>query len=274
MSEEKIGKKENLEKLLPIIDTWMSEEGNEWFSEELGRLVDKFYKTSKMHQNAILTNISEQTITDILYNQAYEFYQKIDVSQKVHDELIEDYVQMELYRRRDDFEGFALSVYQQLEAISNYYIRFGNTIDKFKLVYDKGIKTYIDRHSKRKMRAGFNSSSYLLKLKDKTKGYYKVEDYTKLFKLSNSSIWKELNFKSRVRLILYTNSFDCEVNHEDTLEEYSDILEGISICRNLAHRPKKEAFWENQIPIVDAFLKNRQFSYFQFYKFLEKIVNT
>jgi len=90
-------------------------EGNEW---DIGGLLKKIEETSPVKEiakHSLVQNIYEYCIENIIDKQAEEFYSDFKIKEK----LIEDYKNMEHERRRDDFERFCLSMYQQIELIMN-----------------------------------------------------------------------------------------------------------------------------------------------------------
>ena len=65
-----------------------------------------------------LDNIYEYCIEQILKKQANEFYQDFPIK-SIIPSLVDDFVRMESFRRKDAFGDFCLALYQQIECITN-----------------------------------------------------------------------------------------------------------------------------------------------------------
>ena len=65
-----------------------------------------------------LNQIYEYCIEKILRKQAEEFYKDFPITSIVQT-LVEDFVRMESFRRKDAFGDFCVSLYQQIENITN-----------------------------------------------------------------------------------------------------------------------------------------------------------
>ena len=65
-----------------------------------------------------LNQIYEYCIEEIIRKQAEDFYKEFPVTSIVST-LIDDYVRMESFRRKDNFGDFCLALYQQIENITN-----------------------------------------------------------------------------------------------------------------------------------------------------------
>lgn len=106
--------KEQLKKLLSFIDTLSKQEGNEWFLEEIKR---RFCKEITVSDSKI-DEIYELCIEKILREQANQFYKDFPIKE-INPQLIEDFIRMEQFRRKNKFEDFCLAMYQQVECITN-----------------------------------------------------------------------------------------------------------------------------------------------------------
>ena len=106
--------KEQLNKLLSFIDNLSKQEGNEWFLEEIKR---RFCKEITVSESKI-DEIYELCIEKILREQADQFYKNFPIKD-ICSLLIEDFIRMEQFRRKDKFEDFCLAMYQQVECITN-----------------------------------------------------------------------------------------------------------------------------------------------------------
>ena len=69
-----------------------------------------------------MDEIYEYCIEKIIREQAVLFYNIFPI-QSIVDSLIEDFVRMEHFRRKGNFEDFSLAVYQQIEHVTNYILK-------------------------------------------------------------------------------------------------------------------------------------------------------
>lgn len=104
---------EHLKKLLDFLEKRiLSNPKNHWFAKDL-------YNILAPVQEAIISDIHEHCIENILHEQASEFYKDFVLSD-IKPQLIADYVKMEHWRRRNNIQEFCMALYQQIEAITNY----------------------------------------------------------------------------------------------------------------------------------------------------------
>lgn len=104
--------KEQLNKLLDFIDELAKDKENAWF---VGKLRDRYGQTS----DGRIDDIYEHCIVQIAREQAEQFYKDFPIKDLVPG-LTEDFIRMEIFRRRNAFDDFSLAVYQQIERITNY----------------------------------------------------------------------------------------------------------------------------------------------------------
>ena len=96
--------KQDLVKLLDFIIEISSTPNNNWFRKELvNKLVP--LTASKSGNNPEISEIHEYCIKKILQDQAKMFYKDFNLP-SINDELCNDFVRMEQYRREDNFEEF------------------------------------------------------------------------------------------------------------------------------------------------------------------------
>jgi len=106
--------KEQLKKLLDFIDALTKEQGNEWFVEELNNRKKK----TLIFSDSKIDDIYELCIEKIIQEQAEQFYKNFPIKEIIL-QLVEDFVRMEHFKRKDKFEDFCLAMYQQVECITN-----------------------------------------------------------------------------------------------------------------------------------------------------------
>lgn len=111
--------KEKLKKLVQIIGDLLKVEGNEWLIDEILKTIGDTAPVEEIAKHSVIQNIHEYCIEQKINKQATEFYHSFPIKD-IKDQLIFDYKKMEHERRRDDFENFCLSIFQQIENITNY----------------------------------------------------------------------------------------------------------------------------------------------------------
>lgn len=113
--------KQHLEKLLLLVGEIYKDPANKEFcaginaltlSSEKGKAKLPVYPAEK------LDDIYEYCLSKKLASQANGFYRDFSMLD-IKDELINDFIQMEEYRRRDNFANFCVMLFRQIEAIVN-----------------------------------------------------------------------------------------------------------------------------------------------------------
>lgn len=66
-----------------------------------------------------LSQIYEYCIEKIIRKQAEDFYKDLPIAE-IREQLQSDFVKMEMFRRKNIFDDFCLSLYQQIENMTNY----------------------------------------------------------------------------------------------------------------------------------------------------------
>lgn len=90
------------------------------FNEELRKKLGiASSASSAIADDERLNQIYEYCIEDIICKQADEFYKDFPIPE-LQDQLRADFRKMELFRRKNSFDDFCLSVYQQIENITNF----------------------------------------------------------------------------------------------------------------------------------------------------------
>lgn len=111
--------RKQLEALLLFIEKLSKEPGNEWFVEKLKGVVEtKSSCLSFPNSEKKIEDIYELCIEKIIKEQASQFYCNFPIA-SIRQQLIGDFVRMEHFRRKDDFNDFCMALYQQIECIVN-----------------------------------------------------------------------------------------------------------------------------------------------------------
>lgn len=91
---------------------------NHEFDIELRKRLNIASANIVLQEDDRISHIYEYCIEEVIKKQANEFYNDFPIS-SIKDILIEDFIRMEFFRRKDNFGDFCLSLYQQIECITN-----------------------------------------------------------------------------------------------------------------------------------------------------------
>ena len=91
---------------------------NAEFDMELRKRLNVASANSVLSDDERINEIYEYCIEKIIRQQAIEFYTDFPL-QSIKDILIGDFIRMESFRRKDNFGDFCLSLYQQIECMTN-----------------------------------------------------------------------------------------------------------------------------------------------------------
>ena len=101
--------KEQLDKLLGFISTIIQDPGNEEFTKKLRALVSPNGESGAFAvsagSNSKIDSIYELCIERIIHDQAVRFYNGFPI-EELKSSLIADFVRMEHFRRKDNFDDF------------------------------------------------------------------------------------------------------------------------------------------------------------------------
>lgn len=121
--------KQKLQALLSFISQLVKEPGNEEFVLGVKKLASSLSQKVK-GQSPVLDEIYEICVERIAHNDAETFYNGFCIPDIVH-QLMEDYIKMEHWYRRGNFEEFCLALYQQYECIINKLANYSGLSDAF-----------------------------------------------------------------------------------------------------------------------------------------------
>lgn len=247
-------KKEQLIRLLKLVEEISSQTGNEWFKDELS---NKVITNSTVCNTSAIEEIYEHCIKLIIKDHADKFYKDFKLND-IKDKLISDFIRMEKFRREDNFEDFCLALFQQIEGIVNELI----TLE---------IELYI--------KAQKNIETH--KAKDKTTGSYEPQHLWQLIffpsllpvdlekKLSKSIF--EWDFSERYKAVLFVYYFKKKINNYQEFQSIFFIGNDLYQARNLNHRGGRVT--TNQQKIIEKVKTNSHKYYFKFLGFLEDITS-
>ena len=283
--------RDKLKKLVQIIGDLLKVEGNEWLMDEIMKTIGETSSVEEIAKHSVIQNIHEYCVEQKIQKQATEFYKSFPI-QEIKEQLIQDYKKMEHERRRDDFEGFCLSMFQQIEAIVNFL--FESELIKSKLQMERKSPAFLEWDSEKKVWArngnqrlvpfllmkvnpeknpnslkyNPNSTAPFYDMDEKSEDAYFDKDGKPVIDYNpNKKSW---GFVNRVRAVLFYYYFKSELKQIDFDKIYKPVYD-LYIMRNQNHRESKPT--DNQKEIIDS-IEGKEGKYFlKFYGFLEDFIS-
>ena len=213
-----------------------------------------------MSEDERINQIYEYCIEEIIRKQANEFYTDFPL-QSIKDTLIGDFIRMESFRRKDNFGDFCLSLYQQIECITN------------KLCEKKDLSDITEKM--------WGQPAYLKIEKDKEPSIYsRSGDYTiasllfgktNAFEKSRKSLQAQYAI-DKIRTIVYFLGYKAKMKNSDfdSFLEITSLLNDIYQCRNMNHRGNTQNQWEKDT--YDKIIPLKSLYYFKFLGVLAQYV--
>jgi hypothetical protein len=250
-------KKENLEKLLKLIEEISSDSDNLWFNQELAERFQN--ETSINNENILIKNIHEYCIKEIIKDQANKFYKDFKI-QEIKETLIQDFIRMEQFRREDNFEDFSLAMFQQIENIV-IYLYEKHTLDKKVIASSNDYLTSI-----------INSSS---------KEFYRNTRGPKIgrfimMKFRNENHFNILNekwfFNHKFRAVLYYFYYNEIIKfNTQSFDEIYNQGNNLYLIRNRNHRGMAPTDYQQKV--YNEIIPSHNKYYFKFLGFLENFTS-
>lgn len=189
-----------------------------------------------------IDQIYEYCIEKVVRKQAKEFYSDFPIS-SIIDVLIEDFCRMEAFRRKDNFGDFCLSLYQQIECMTNSICTNSDlsTITERMWGYPAYIKTGpgITPALEVRSEGSYSVASCVFPGTNKKTGLpYAVEK-------SKSSL-QTLYANDKIRCIVYFLGYKAAMKSSDydSYQEFTSLLSDLYQCRNMNHRGNELTSWE------------------------------
>ena len=200
-----------------------------------------------------MVQIYEYCIERIIHKQAEEFYSDFPMKSIVPF-LISDFARMESFRRKDNFGVFCLSLYQQIECITNKLCENATLTE----IVDKmwGCAAYIssgkDVNPNLSMRASSNYSIADL-----------IFGTNKALEKSQSTLQSQFAI-DKVKILIYFLGYKAMMKNSDydSYKEITTLLSDIYTCRNMNHRGNTLNKWEKEV--LDRIMPLKSFYYFKF----------
>jgi hypothetical protein len=244
--------KENLRKLLAFMNQQiLHKPENAWFEKEL-------YGILAPNADARISDIHEQCIESILRQQAEEFYKNF-VIEGIKPQLINDFVKMESWRRRNNLQEFAMAAYQQIECIVNTITNDPSTELVWRNIREANF--LVDyRYNDISIRYD-GPTAKSIKKSIIPKGEYQDEELTSL-----PAMYK-------LKCVLFMVNYSCFITTENQKEFQEKYKQGYRIyfLRNCNHRGNDIP--EENMDIIRSAYENQIYTYYRIYSYLVSFVS-
>lgn len=238
-------KRDKIKNLLKALSEKLKKPENKDLLEAFVTDVSPLCSTGEQRLDAIY----ELCIEKIIREQATAFYKDFPIAE-IRPQLVEDFIRMDYFKRKDNFEDFCLATFQQIECVIAYYFSNENFMKDLRIhITDTAYKT--DKGNTQHADFIFTDSGHREKL-DLTNSY-----------------WIE-----RFRSVIYWICF-----HKKWTSECGEMIKKgnqLYQCRNLNHRGNSKTEYQENV------LREVLPSHYQYYlkftallsTFIEKIVES
>ena len=213
-----------------------------------------------------INQIYEYCIEEVIRQQATEFYADFPLF-TIKDDLIEDFVRMEFFRRKDNFGDFCLALYQQIECMTNTILSDERLSDITKSMWE--LPAYLNTKEcknppifARSYWSDYTIAKLLFPYENKQSGNSNASEKIAIPLQKQSA-------KDKMRIIVYFLGYKAMMKSSDydSFKEVTSLLKDIYQCRNMNHRgnsPSPE--------IQDRILPLKSLYYFKFLGVLAQYV--
>ena len=256
------------DKLMSTIDkiARLTQQNTE-FDMELRKRQNVASANSVLSDDERINDIYEYCIEDIIKKQATEFYADFPL-QTIKDRLIGDYIRMESFRRKDNFEDFCLSLYQQIECMTNKLCENKDLSDITEIMWGHPAYLKIEKGKDTSIynRGGDYTIASLL-----FPGNNKQSGNTNAFVKSRISLQTQYAM-DKIRTIVYFLGYKAMMKSGDydSFVEITSLLNDIYQCRNMNHRGNSQNQWEKET--FDRIFPLKSLYYFKFLGVLAQYV--
>lgn len=256
------------DKLMSTIDkiARLTQQNTE-FDIELRKRLNVASANSVLSDDERINDIYEYCIEDIIKKQATEFYADFPL-QTIKDRLIGDYIRMESFRRKDNFEDFCLSLYQQIECMTNKLCENKDLSDITEIMWGHPAYLKIEKGKDTSIynRGGDYTIASLL-----FPGNNKQSGNTNAFVKSRISLQTQYAM-DKIRTIVYFLGYKAMMKSGDydSFVEITSLLNDIYQCRNMNHRGNSQNQWEKET--FDRIFPLKSLYYFKFLGVLAQYV--
>lgn len=242
---------------------------NPEFDSELRKAIGILSSASPCSiDNERFEHIYEYCIEDVVRKQAFDFYQSFPINE-IKAQLQFDYQRMELFRRKNNFGDFCLSIYQQIECITNHVCN--NT--ELQAVAEKmwAYPAYIssdapqlENRTYREDKSCYAIAHLLFYGKNEKGQPLCIEKSTKHL--------NELQAIDKIRNVVYYIGYKAEMlsSMYSGFNDVCDLLYDLYQCRNLNHRGVVQSVKAQSS--IDKIKPLESLYYFKFYGLLVQYV--
>lgn len=185
-----------------------------------------------------INQIYEYCIEKVVHRQAQEFYKDFPLTSAI-DTLVEDFCRMETFHRKDCFGDFCLSVYQQIECMTNKLCVNPdlNVICERMWGYPAYVKTGADGTPSVDMRSAsdYSIASLVFWGANKKTGLLNAVEKSKQSLQSLYAI-------DKIRTIVYFLGYKGAMKSSDydSYRKFTSLLSDLYQCRNMNHRGNEQ----------------------------------
>ncbi len=240
----------------------LTQQDTEFKFELLKKLGVENTINSPIIEDERINQIYEYCIEKIIRKQAEEFYKDFPL-ESIIPSLVEDFIRMESFKRKDNFGDFCLSLYQQLECITNKLCESQKLTNITEKLW--GYPAYIKQEQGKELSIDnrLDSSKYTI-AELIFWGQNKFEKTQKTLQTQYAN--------DKIRIIVYFLGYKCMMKSSDynSYNEITSLLYDIYKCRNMNHRGNTLNNWE--IETQNRILPLKSFYYFKFHGVLAQYI--
>lgn len=245
------------EKLKPTLDKILRlANQNSEFDMELRKALEIVPSASSVSiSDEKIDQIYEYCIEKIIRKQATEFYKDFPLK-SITLELIEDFVKMEFFRRKDDFGNFCLALYQQIENITNKLCEYRSISDIAEKLW--AYPAYVkDGKIEERPDSDYIIAKLIFLGDNKKTGQ---PNYVEKPKVSLQAQYA----MDKVRSIMYFIGYKAALSSSDykSFIEFASLMQDIYQCRNMNHKGNTLYPWEEKV--LERILPIKSLCYFKF----------
>ncbi len=231
---------------------------NHEFDIELRKRLNIASANIVLQEDDRISHIYEYCIEEVIKKQANEFYNDFPIS-SIKDILIEDFIRMEFFRRKDNFGDFCLSLYQQIECITNKLCEDRQLTDITEKMWGEPAYIKVEKNATPSLseRSGdYNIASLIFPGQNKN---------GTLNSLEKSKVTLQSQYANdKIRIIVYFLGYKAMLKSSDfdSFKEITSLLNDIYQCRNMNHRGNTLTPWEKET--IDRIIPLKSLYYFKF----------
>lgn len=233
---------------------------NAEFDTELRKQLNVASLGSATIDDERIIQIYEYCIEDVIRKQAEDFYKDFPL-ESIKPILIEDFVRMESFHRKDNFDDFCLSLYQQIECITNKLCENSALSEITSKMW--GCHAYVKEDKdapidiSKRVYGDYSIASLIFPGQNKKTG--------NLNSIEKSQSTLQTQYASdKMRILVYFLGYKAMMRSSeyDSYIEFTSLLSDIYQCRNMNHRGNTQNEWE--LAVINRIQPLKSFYYFKF----------